>query len=151
MPLVQFSSAAILSYLGLPAGFLLARFTQEELPTARKYLPWIQRLILIVAAAVAMNYLHLSLVIRLVGYAALLVLIATLFRLELFYLLLGFAVFTVSGNQNALLLLLSLVFLFGLVSGSQSFVKKSLWNNLLRLLARNAGYFVAVLLYALLR
>ncbi len=148
LSILQFAAAAVISYLGLLAGFSLAYFTREELPTGKKYFGWLQRLIILMAAAITMNFLGVSIALKLMVYAVLLLLIAIKLDIKLFYALFGIAAFAAAKSQNVLSAILSLVFLFGLVSGSQCFVKKDFAKNAALLLARNSAYFIAVLLYA---
>ncbi len=124
MQFLQFSAAVIISYLGLIAGFFLASMTREELPTAKKYLPWLQRLVIIIIAAISMRVLDLSLPARLASYTALIALLAVKPNLRLFYALFGAAVFAAAKDANELLIMSSLIFLFGLLSGSSSFSSK---------------------------
>ncbi len=144
MQFLQFAAAVVVSYLGLIAGFFLAAMTREELPTAKKYFPWLQRLVIIVVTAVSMRLLEFNLVIRLAAYAALFVLLAVKPNLQLFYALFGAAVFAAARNSNALLITSSLVFLFGLLSGSSSFDarirKKDIVKAAAKILANNIFY-----------
>lgn len=152
MQFLQFAAAVVVSYLGLVAGFFLASMTKEELPTAKKYFPWLQRLAIIVIAAVSMRLLEFSLPARLASYAALLVLLAARPGLQLFYALFGAAVFAAARDSNALLITSSIVFLFGLLSGSSGFNlktrKKDLAKAAVKLFVDNLFYpAVAIALF----
>lgn len=152
MQFLQFLAAVAISYLGLLAGFILATMTREELPTAKKYFPWLQRLVIILVAAVSMRLLNFGIPARLASYAALLVLLAVKPNLQLFYALFGAAVFAAARNSNALLITSSLVFLFGLLSGSSSFDarirKKDIVKAAAKILANNLFYpAIAIVLF----
>ena len=152
--LVQFAAAAVVSYLGLLAGFVLASLTKEELPTAKKYFPLLQRLIILAVAAVAMEYFSFSIFVKTAAYLLLLLFLAVSIRTSFYYAVFGVVAFFVSASQNALLVLSSLVFLFGLLSGSIYFernVKKKadFASKAAEMLVGNSFYpAVAVVLYA---
>lgn len=152
--LVQFAAAAVISYLGLLAGFFLASLTREELPTAKRYFQLLQRLVVLAAAAVAMEYFSVSIFVKVAVYLLLLLLLAVSIRTSFYYAVFGVVVFFVSASQNALLVLSSLVFLFGLLSGSIYFernVKKKadFASKAAEMLMNNSFYpVIAVVLYA---
>jgi hypothetical protein len=153
MNLVQISATALISYLGLAAGFVIAKLTTEELPTARKYFPWIQRGLFFVVTALMVNFVGFSAWLAVPAY---LILAGISFiipiNLLLFYIVFGTGFFFASTNQSALLVISSLVFLFGMVSGSGSLIKiKDFWNGLLLLLLSNSAYFVPIAFCLLVR
>ena len=151
---LQFSAVVIVSYLGLLAGFVLASVTREELPTAKKYLPFLQSLIILAAAAVAMEYFSVGIFVKVVVYLLLLLLLAIRIKTRPYYAVFGVLAFFVSASQNALLVLSSLVFLFGLLSGSIYFErnvkrKADFTGKAAEMLVNNSFYpVVAVVLYA---
>ncbi|MBI2550289.1 hypothetical protein HYV83_03870 [Candidatus Woesearchaeota archaeon] len=156
MQLWQFAAAVAVSYLGLLAGFFLASATKEELPTARKYFPWLQRLVIIAIAAVVMDSFNFNTGLKVAAYALLLAVIAVGLNLQFFYAAFGVLLFVVSKNQNTLLIVSSMVFLFGLLTGSIHFdskVKKKspVLGEVEKLLISNASYLVvAVVLFLVL-
>ena len=144
---LQFAAAAIISYLGLLAGFFLASLTKEELPTARKYFPWLQRLIIIAIAAFVLDFFSINLTLRIVIYALLLLAVAVSLNLQFFYAAFGVLLFAASRDKNMLLVLSSMVFLFGLLSGSVYFDsrvkrKSAAHGEALKLLISNASSVV---------
>lgn len=153
MEILQFAAAAIVSYLGLPVGFFLASLTKEELPTARKYFPWLASLVFLAAIAIAANFLSLSIAVRVAIYIAALAL-SVKASSSLLYLALGVAVGLVSKSGDVVLLLSSLVFVFGLLSGSLAFparMKKGyMVKEMLFLAAGNLSYLAgSILAFAL--
>lgn len=118
LTLSQFAAAVIISYLGLLAGFFLASMTREELPTARKYLPWLERLVVLAVAAFVMNFFNVQIVAKVAVYGALLLFLVFSYNAKLVYAAFGAAIFAVSRDSNIFLVTTSLVFLFGLLSGS---------------------------------
>ncbi len=149
LSLLQFFSAAVISYLGLLAGFFLAFLTREELPTARKYFPWLQRIVILAAAATGMSFLNIGFAVKIAAYAILLLLIAVRINIQLFYALFGALLFASAKDANSLLVLSSLVFLFGLVSGGMSFDRRAGRKGMhVRMLVSNSVYVaVAVALF----
>ncbi len=153
---LQFAATAIISYLGLLAGFFLASVTKEELPTARKYFPLLQRLAIIAIAAVVMDFLNFNTGLKLAAYVLLLLVIAVGLNLQFFYAAFGVLLSAVSKDMNMLLVVSSIVFLFGLLSGGIYFDstvrrKSSMQNEAGKLLISNASYIVvAVVLFLVL-
>jgi hypothetical protein len=142
----QFTAAAVISYLGLAAGFFLASLTKEELLTGKKFFPWIQRIIGFAIVAVALQGTNKLVQFGVLLAFALLVLVTYRINLPLLYGIFGVSVFMVSNDPPALSVALSLVFLFGLVSGSEKFVRVNFPKHVALLLACNLTFFVAVLL-----
>ena len=153
---LQFAKAAIISYIGLLAGFILASATKEELPTARKYFPWLQRLVIIAIAAFVMDFFNINLILKIVAYAVLLLIVAVGINTQFFYTIFGASLFAVSKDKNMLLIVLSMVFLFGLLSGSVYFDghvrrKSSVAGEAGKLLISNSSYVViAMVLFLVL-
>lgn len=150
---LQFAAAAIISYLGLLAGFFLASVTKEELPTARKYFPWLQRLAIIAIAAVVMDFFNVNTGLKIAAYVLMLLVIAVGLKLQFFYAAFGVLLSAASKDKNMLLVVSSLVFLFGILSGSVYFDntvrrKSSMQNAAGKLLINNASYIaVAMVLF----
>ena len=152
MQFLQFAAAVVISYLGLLTGFFLASMTKEELPTAKKYLPWLEKLVILATAAFVMNFLSFSIVAKAAVYALLLLFLVYKYNTRFVYAAFGAAAFAVSKDSNMLLITASLVFLFGLLSGSNSFKinlrKKNIEKDAVRALASNLFYpAVAIILF----
>ncbi len=151
MSTLQFAAAALVSYFGLLAGFFLASLTKEELPTAVKYFPWLQKLVILAAAAMAINFFGLGIVVKIVSYSFVLLLFTLNISTMHIYAILGVLLFAVSSSSNALMAISSLVFIFGLFVGSDCFAKtakkKDMTTAAKNLLVKNSAY-VAVALAA---
>lgn len=119
--LSQFAAAVVISYIGLLAGFFLALMTREELPTARKYLPWLEKLVILAVAAFVMNFFGIGVAARAVVYVLLLLFFIYRYNLKLVYAALGAVVAAAAKDSSTFLIITSLVFLFGLLSGSSGF------------------------------
>ena len=144
---LQFAAAAIISYLGLLAGFFLASVTKEELPTARKYFPWLQRFVIVAITAAVMDFFNVNAGLKIAMYVLLLLVMAVGLNLQFFYAAFGVLLFAASKDSNMLLVVSSMVFLFGLLSGSVYFDsrvrrKSSMLNEAWKLLMSNASYIV---------
>ena len=118
---LQFAAATIISYFGLLAGFLLASVTPEELPTGKKYFSLLQRLVILVVGILAANFFGYGAALKLVAYAFLLALLVLNVNVRLAYGAFGILLFAAAIDLNMLLMMSSLVFIFGLASGSDYF------------------------------
>lgn len=152
MQFLQFAAAVAISYLGLICGFLLASLTREELPTARKYLPWLEKLVILAVAAFIINFFGIGVAARAVVYVVLLLFFVYSYRVELVYAALGAVIFASSRDNAVFLTAAALVFLFGLLSGSSSFDpkirKKDIVKAAAKILANNLFYpAVAIALF----
>lgn len=106
----------ILAFTGLIIGSILAFFTKEELVQGKNYFKFSKKIILLILIVLFLfkafpNYL-LVLVFFILG-----ILIAFLFKKIYFYLGLGLF-FSFFYSPNFLILILTLIFLFGLLQGS---------------------------------
>ena len=152
MLFLQFAAAVVISYLGLLAGFILATMTREELPTAKKYFPWLEKLVILVVAALVMNFFSISIIFKAAAYALLLLFFIRSYNTKFVYAAFGAAAFAASKNSGMLLITASLVFLFGLLSGSNSFKtnlrKRDMVKAAAKALANNIFYpAVAIMLF----
>ena len=155
MQFLQFAAAVVISYLGLLAGFLLAYVTQEEMQTAAKYLPLLQRIIILVIAVVVTDFFGIHLALKLLIYLATIAVIIFSLNIRPFYVVFGVLLFAVAVSQNTVLILSSMIFLFGLVSGSQHFAKavkkrSQMLTAVKNLLLVNLNYPVIALIMFLL-
>ena len=155
MQFLQFTAAAVISYLGLLAGFYLASVTTEELSTGRKYFPFLQRLVILIIAVIVANYLGYSTMLRVLIYAVIVFMVMFRINIRLFYAVFGFALFAVAQSANFLLITAALIFLSGLVSGSEYFAmtvkrKSQIMVAAKRLLLQNLAYPAIALILVLL-
>ncbi|HLC86215.1 MAG TPA: hypothetical protein VJG30_02935 [Candidatus Nanoarchaeia archaeon] len=98
----------IISFLGLPTGYVIAKYTEEELKKGKIYFQLIEIITLIAIVGILLNNFQA------IPYALGLV-IGYFFRYEYFYLGLG----AVNNLENSLRFLhSSLIFLYGLAYGS---------------------------------
>ncbi len=148
----QFSAIVLVSYLGLPAGFILASLTKEELQTGRKFFPLLRSLAFLLFIAIFANFLGLAIFPKMIFYAFG-ILLAVTANIQLLYAILGLLI-GMADDGSILLVLSSLAFIFGLLSGSMLFPPLSKRKSLLmivRPLLSNSGYIFAALIWFLLR
>ncbi|MBI2145124.1 hypothetical protein HYU18_02270 [Candidatus Woesearchaeota archaeon] len=153
MQFLQFAGAAVIAYLGLPAGFFLAYLTKEELPTARKYLPVLSSLLFVAVMVLVANYYKFGLALKVVVYAAAIAL-SIRANSAILFLVLGIALGLASEKDSQALVIAALVFLFGLVSGSVVFPafqrarlsRKAGLRLLATMLVRNSTFILGVVI-----
>lgn len=124
MIFLQYTLAAIIAFSGLFVGAYLARATKEEMPTASRYLPWMQKILVIAIVAFFLNILPVNLIIKVLIYA---LLIVSLLKTPLtnMYFLIGF-IFFMLANSDHLFTISTLVFLYGFPTGSLFIINKKL-------------------------
>ena len=105
----------IIAFLGLIAGYILSKFTKEEIKVGRRYFIWLKKVILFILA-IALIYNVWGDYWVLIGGVVLGFIIAFVINL---YFFLGLALFSsFSISNNFVLLVAALVFMFGLAFGS---------------------------------
>ncbi len=152
---LQFAAATLVSYFGLLAGFFLASVTPEELPTGKRYFPLLQRLIILAVSVFVVNFFGYGAALKLVAYAVLIALLMLRVNIKLAYGAFGILLFAAAIDMNMLLIMSSLIFIFGLVSGSDYFSpgskrKRSKAAAAIDLLRANALYPALALILFLL-
>ncbi|MBR9692188.1 hypothetical protein GOV06_05385 [Candidatus Woesearchaeota archaeon] len=111
--------AIIVSLLGLPVGFLLAKIAKEELEYGKIYFQWMRRIILIAAILFVFYSFNLK-----IGTFILIAIMITglIIRFDpnaiISYFIFSILLFRVLENINLLVLTFSLVFLYGLPTGA---------------------------------
>lgn len=146
MNLLNYSLAAIISYLGLFAGFILASMAKEELKAGKKYFIFLQKIILLLIFIFLLIYIDLNyiMVLLILFFIA----IYTLKRKKEFnelpyiYIVLSIIFYLSSKNLDLFVIESSLIFLYGLPTGSLM-TKKSKKEAVINIL-KNAGFVVVV-------
>jgi hypothetical protein len=134
-------------------GAFLALHTKEEMPTARKYFPLAQNLLLLLLVAVVLDSFGVALTLRILAYVLTLAALALLPPVNA-YPLFAFAFFLVFGMQEALFAVSALVFLYGLPAGSMLAVRmksKRIGDILVPVAVRYSGFGVVALLLGAIR
>lgn len=146
MQLLQFAATVLLSFMGMPAGYFLASITKEELPTAKKYFPFLTALVFVAAIALSANYYNLKIAVKAALYIIATLAFAVKANSAVLYFILGVIIGFASRSAEAVMVLSSLVFLFGLLAGSTSFRKRLEFRELLPILAKNSVYIAGAFL-----
>ncbi len=150
MNILNYSLTAIISYLGLLIGFLLAVIAKEELKPGKKYFIFLQTIILLLI------FLFLLIFIKLIYLLVLLILASIIIyclkrnkefnELPYIYIILSVIFFLSSKILNLFIIESSLIFLYGLPTGSL-LTKKSKKETIVDIL-KNIGFvIVAIILF----
>lgn len=125
MALLNYFLAFIFSILGLFAGMLLGYIAKEELNPGKKYLVLMQNVILIIAAILVLYSFQLNIFLFIfIGLIITLIFIYARPKTIIGYIILIFLVLLIFEKTNLFLLTTSLLFLYGLPSGSLILAKK---------------------------
>jgi hypothetical protein len=148
MELITYFAVAAAAYIGLAAGILLAYANIDELKPGRKYFFMLKKIFFASVIAVCVcSMAKLSILYS--GLLAILVLAALLIEMPLpfSYIVLG-AAFYISSAGTAFFSASSLIFLFGIPSGTiakskkDGKIKKGYWDLLYCL-----GFFICIILF----
>ena len=105
----------VIAFLGVVVGYILSKFTKEEIKPGRKYFIWLKKIILFILA-IALLYNVWGDYWVLIGWVVFGFIVAFLINL---YFFLGLALFSsFSISNDFVLLVAALVFMFGLPFGS---------------------------------
>ncbi|MBI3034660.1 hypothetical protein HYY72_05880 [Candidatus Woesearchaeota archaeon] len=116
---LNYLAAGIVSFLGIACGIIVGLMALEELKAGRRYLEAFQKVLLAAIAVVFLNYLGMGIVFRIAAYAAVILLLASRINVKsaFAYPVLGLLFFA-SSKSGGFFIVASLVFLYGLPSGS---------------------------------
>jgi len=145
MNFINYSLAAVIAYLGLFSGFILALIAKEELKEAKKYLIFFQKITLLFI------FIFLLVFIKLNYLVVLLIIIFVMIyflkgrkefnELPYIYIILSAIFYLSSRKLNLFVIESSLVFLYGLPTGS--LLMKKNWKETLINILKN-GWFVLI-------
>jgi hypothetical protein len=122
MSFLAYPLASAVAFSGLFVGAFLARSAKEEMPTASRYFPWVQKFILVAIAAFLLNYFSLGIAARVVCYAVVILLLLRYGKIN-FYPLLGIAFFLLGQSGQGLFAVSLLVFMYGFPAGSMFIIR----------------------------
>ena len=141
MEIINFILAIIAIFLGLVAGLFLRSFTKKEIKQGQKYLIFTQRLLVLVIVGLFMYFKELQAIWIII---ALFVVSTAIYQFTIktpvFYTLFGVFIGLAKDNLNQFMIIASLIFAYGLVSGSLH------EKSNLKYLAANAIFFLAAIL-----
>lgn len=150
MNLLNYSLAAIMSYIGLFIGFFLAIIAKEEIKPGRKYFLFLQKIILLLI------FIFLLLFIKLNYILILLILIFIIIyllktkkefnELPYIYIILSVIFYLSSKKLSLFVIESSLIFLYGLPTGSL-LTKEDRKKTIINILANIPFILIAIILF----
>ena len=141
MNIINFLLAILASYLGLAAGLVLRKYTSQEVEAGKKWLIFSQRLLVLVIIGLFMYFMDLKAIwIIAAVFLASTAMYQFTIKTPVFYALFGVFIGLAKNDLNLFVLITSLTFMYGLISGSMH--EKSNWKYL----AANGVFFVAAVL-----
>lgn len=112
---------AIIAFVGLVIGLLIAHFTKDELKSGKKYFDILERVLLIVLIILLLYQTWNSFVFLIIGFVAGFMMFIGVSRI---YLYLGLALFLAFlANTTFVQYFVGLIFVLGLVYGAQEYKK----------------------------
>lgn len=147
MNLLNYSLAAIISYIGLFIGFFLAIIAKEEIKPGKKYFMILQKIILLLAFIFLLIYLNLNYILVLLILVFIVVYISkTENKIPLIYIILSIIFYLSSKNSNLLIIESSLIFLYGIPTGSL-LTRKSKKETIINILKNIPFILIAIILF----
>lgn len=150
MNLLNYSLAAIIAYLGLFVGFILAIIAKEELKAGKKYFLFLQRIILLLIFVFLLIFIKLSYILVLLVLVFIMVYLLKRKKefneLPYIYLILSIIFYLSSKKLDLFLIESSLIFLYGLPTGSL-LTQKSKKETMINILKNVLFIVVALVLY----
>mgnify|MGYP001246428768 CR=1 FL=1 len=155
MTFLTYLLATVVAFSGVIAGSMLALNTKEEMPTAKKYFPLLQKVLFIAVIAALLNHFKLAIIVKVIVY--LLVLFIILRKKQYnFYPFIAVIFFLLGQSQQSLFTISILMFLFGFPTGSLFVIynKKMKWFETVKRVTLKYGIFLVIaialqLLYSL--
>jgi len=147
MNLLNYSLTAVISYLGLFVGFILALMAKEEMKDGRKYFLFLQKVILLLVFVFLLVFIDLNYILVLLMLAFIVVyLLKRKNKLVYIYILLGVIFHLSSKMLNLFVIESSLIFLYGIPTGSL-LMKKDKKETLIGILKNVWFFLVAMVLF----
>ena len=145
MTFITYLLAALVAFSGVIIGAVLALNTREEMPTARKYFPLLQKVLFVAIISVFLNFFKFGLVIKLLIYA--LVIFSILRKPALnSYVILAVIFFLLGQGQQSLFLVSIFIFLYGFPTGSLFIIrnKRMEWLEAVKKVTLKYGIFLVI-------
>ena len=142
--------ASVIAFSGLFMGLLLAHIAKEELKQGKKYFVILQKIILILI----MIFLNTKYYILIIASILLIFILKNYLKkqipeIPLYYLIFGIIFFFASRNPAILAIQSSLVFLYGLPTGTL-YYKRKLTMSIMEIL-KNTTFFIPIIALFLLK
>jgi hypothetical protein len=147
MNILNYSLTAVVVYLGLLVGFILAMMAKEEMKDGRRYFVFLQKLILLLVFVFLLVFIRLNYILVLLILVFIVVyLLKRKNELVYIYMILGVIFYLSSKTLNLFVIESSLIFLYGIPTGSL-LTKRDKKESLIGIL-KNVGFVVvAVVLF----
>jgi len=150
MNLLNYSLAALIAYIGLFIGFILAIIAKEEIKPGKKYFILLQKIILLLIFIFLLLFINLKYVVVLLILAFILISILRTKKefneLPYIYIILAIIFYLSSKNLNLFIIESSLIFLYGVPIGTLM-TKKSKKETIIELLKNIPFILIAVILF----
>ena len=152
MNFLNYSLTALICYIGLFVGFFLAIIAKEELKAGKKYFLFLQKIILLLIFVFLLVFIKLNYILVLLILGLIVVYVAkNYFKDKIddvfyFYIILSIIFYLSSKELNLFIIESSLIFLYGLPTGSL-LMRKSKKETLINIL-KNVGFvIIAIILF----
>lgn len=152
MNILNYSLTATVSYISLFIGFLLAIIAKEELKPGKKYLILLQKIILLSIFILLLIFINLNYILVLLILAFIIIYVLKRYSKKAFnevpytYLILSIIFYISSKKLNLFVIESSLIFLYGLPTGTL-LTKKSKKETITDLLKNTSFIILAIILY----
>lgn len=154
MNLLNYFLAAIISYFGLFVGFILAIIAKEELKQGKKYFIFLQKIILLLIFIFLLIFIKLNYLLVLLILIFILIYILKNYlkkqfnELSYIYIILSIIFYISSKELNLFVIESSLIFLYGLPTGTL-LIRKSKKETIINIL-KNVGFVVMAIIIFLI-
>jgi len=150
MNVLNYSLTAVIAYLGLFIGFILAITAKEELKAGKKYFIFLQKVILLLIFIFLLLFIDLDYILVLLILAFIIVAVLkrrTKFNeLPYIYIILAVIFYLSSKKLNLFIIESSLIFLYGLPTGSL-LTKRDKKETVINILANIPFILIAIILF----
>ena len=153
MNFLSYSLTALISFLGLITGMIVMYMAKEEQKPGGKYFILLQKIILLLIVISMLYFLKLDLIIFIIILSIIIISYIKKYKnkelIESCYIypILGLIFYLSSKNKSLIIIESSLIFLYGITTGSL-LMKKS--ANMKNILINTSFIFVAILFYTIL-
>jgi hypothetical protein len=145
MNLLIYTLTAVIAYLGLFMGFTLAIIAKEEVKPGKKNLILVKKMILLIIFIALLMYTEVNYIIVLLVVAFAIIQLQKTEKTPLVYTILAVIFYLASKNLNLFMIESSLIFLYGLPTGTL-LTEKNKTDTLINIL-KNIIFFVTILLF----
>jgi len=147
MNLLNYSLTAIIAYLGLFIGFILAIIAKEEIKPGKKYFLFLQKIILLLIFVFLLIFIKLNYILALLILAFIIIYISkTKNKMLYIYTILSIIFYLSSKKLNLFILESSLIFLYGVPAGTL-LTKKNKKETIIDILKNTHFVIITIILF----